>query len=226
MIQWCNSMYGRTKQMPIVQYGLVSMMLLLLLAACQEPSGGIRITPTVVSEPSDDVLSMLIQLEDMGWSGGDYIVATDPINGFPDLPIENIVGISLSPIPIVRTSKGTTAPDIRRGGQGIYIFPSKEYAIQAFNSIYERQVSGSDVQICPINTPKTEHSFSWCREGFATDIGEHLGCAAWFQHGRYLVEVVIVIDGKVVTEADWNKMLNLVQDRLVAQIEQETAVSP
>lgn len=212
--------------MPIVQYGLVSMMLLLLLAACQEPSGGIRITPTVVSEPSDDVLSMLIQLEDMGWPKGDYIATTDILNLFPDFPIENMVGTSFSAIPTVRTSKGTTVPDIRRGGQEIYVFPKEEQAVQAFISIHERQVSNSGVQICPINTPKTDRSYSWCSEGFAGDIGEYLGCEAWFQHGRYLVSVVIVIDGKVVTEADWNKMLNLVQDRLVAQIEQETAVSP
>lgn len=226
MIQWCNSMYGRTKQMPIVRYGLVPVMLLLMLASCQEPLEEVQITPTAVSIPSDAALSWLIQLEDMGWSKGDYIVTTDLINRFPDLPVESMVGTSFSPIPTMSNSKGTTAQDLRGGGQEMYVFPHEEQATQAFNSIYGRRVSRSDIQIYAIDNPKTDRSLSWCNEGFATNIGAYLGCAAWFQHGRYLVEVVIVIDGKVVTEADWNKMLNLVQDRLVAQIEQETAVSP
>ncbi|MCP5096446.1 MAG: hypothetical protein GY943_12910, partial [Chloroflexi bacterium] len=47
-------------------------------------------------------------------------------------------------------------------------------------------------------------------------------CEALMQHGRYYMRLVIFIDGDVTTKDDWTQFLNVVQNRLVEHVAQES----
>ncbi len=202
------------------------LVLMLVLVACQTQNNEEIIRP-VSDDLNDAVAPLLVQSADMGWNGY-YVENESSINLFPEIPVEHIIGTSFSPIPISRSSKGADAPDIRGVGQTVYIYLEEEYAVQAFKINEEFMISdpyGRHVYEITTN-PAIKNALVGCSQSYASDFGEHLGCEAWFQHGRYLVRAVSIIDGEVVTNDDWDKLLTLVQDRLVAHVEQEATALP
>ena len=70
--------------------------------------------------------------------------------------------------------------------------------------------------------PTITNVLTICRQGYDGRFGSYSGCDARMQYGRYLVELAMTVDGQVVTMADWTTMFQLVQDRLVAFVEQES----
>lgn len=191
-------------------------LLMAVLAACTRgripppPNNFMEVDPYSVVPTS-----FWVRAEELGWSSGYTKYMSSALNPSPSVAIENVSGINLSFSPL-RDGKGAPRHDYR-ASQVVYVYSDEQTASKAFE---EMQQPGESVgviwQPLPLDDElKMDTGVIWCRRGPSEFMGEVLSCQIQIQHGRYVIWSWMQIDGKWVTNEDWEVMLDLIQQRLV-----------
>ncbi len=69
--------------------------------------------------------------------------------------------------------------------------------------------------------PQLNNVITGCARAFDSDIKEHLNCSFMGQHGRYVTNINMPVDGTVVTLDDWHDLTNAIQNRMIIQVEKD-----
>ena len=170
--------------------------------------------------------SMLIQLNDLGWLPGDQREIEDPGSLSSNTPYEAVYTTLISPIPKPHSGRSAKPPpDPRIASEVIWVYQDEETAKQAFEEIQAAISSLSPDGLSGYLTsgpnPSIINVLATCRQKYDGRFGSYQGCNARMQYDRYLVRIVMVVDGQEITMEDWTTMFQLVQDRLVERVGQE-----
>ena len=122
--------------------------------------------------------------------------------------------------------QGENFPDFRGAGQTIWVYTDSSVAEEAYKILKEKFLSTAvDEGLVRVGnddpTSKVTNILAECMEGWDPTFGSIQRCQAHMQYGRYVIGINMLIDERVTTKADWDKMFQLVQDRLVERVGQE-----
>ena len=196
--------------------------LLLLLVACTvtAPSTKLPATPSELT----GVQQIAFRAEDLGWPSDSYQQLppwTEPLT--KHAPVESLV-IQATAIsnPINPKTGWRAYHDLRNATQGIDVYANEATAIAVFeevgsNSIFDSLPPGITF------TSRVRNVIAGCHEITAfSSQGSAYNCNFIIQYGRYWSNVGMYVDNEVTTLEDFETLINIIQDRLIEQVNRET----
>ena len=209
---------------------------LILLMGCQisalNPSSFGTPTPSwgVQTKDADYLRPALFKEEDMNWEVGTYREMTAGLNNDWEFNegkfyADDVMGAVLEVYPSVRApKKGYQRGGFLSAGQTIMLYVDEATAIRVGELEKERSE-----RIGIIGTqngePRLNIVVESCWGGYNKDVGNYQNCNFWGQHGRYVMLANMTVDGEIITMEDWSKFIDVIQDRLIAQVEKEAAAT-
>ena len=201
---------------------------MLLLIGCQN---NLAITPTPTSSLIWDTTknpaeftSLLFTRDDLGWQGGKYAFIQEEMP-LRDIQAEDVAGVYLALEPRVTLPKGGSKPGSILGAhQFLWIYSSEEKAVESIEFERERFSMGLGK---PVGVePRLNNEITGCGQAYDPDVKDYYNCLFMGQHGRYLTIAGMAVDGTVVTFEDWSRFIRAIQDRMIAQVEEDMEVYP
>lgn len=198
-------------------YG-ISVLWALFLTACR--LGPVVVKPTPATPPAE-VVPLFLELAEFQWEGGYYGVEQTDFNLTPGVPMEHGWDVVMSPILHPQTARHFAYPDTRSLGQSVFVYKDQATAQRAFKEAEER------ISILPWGTyqgdfdPRLESVIIGCDDYRTPDSNISQQCNLLMQQGRYMVQAYILLDEQVTKMSDWDRCVALIQEKLIAQVEQE-----
>lgn len=186
-----------------------------LLTACMQAQNRAAPDNFIEADPNSVPDTFWVQPEELGWSSGYFEYESLTVNLSPSVPMVSFSGINLSFLP--RPEGKYPPPADFRAGQNVYIYSDEQTATKAFEEMKRGgELGGTIWQTLPLEDElKMDTAIGECNRGSSVASGEYLRCKVQIQHGRYVIRFSMVMDGKQVTVEDWEKMVDLIQERLV-----------
>lgn len=119
--------------------------------------------------------------------------------------------------PFFRRGRHRNVIDPRGAMQDLWMFPDATFAQSAYMDIVTIEPSWSTE--LPVKQQVENASFDCMR--FRVEAMSVNHCRVLMQHNRYLTLAHMYIDQNAVTTADWEKLLEIIQTKLVVQVNSE-----
>ena len=204
----------------------------LVVSASPTPSLGVQ------TKNPDHLRSLLFKEDDLNWGLGIYREETAGlINnwGFvaesfeeefdeEDLVPDDIMGANLYINPSRWTPKGYTIGSPIGTRQEVWYYAEETFAQQAgrMDKIRSNRIGIIGTENI---TPRLNLVVESCWSARDSQVGEYQNCHFMGQYGNYVTTASMFVDGKKLTIAHWIELVDVIQDRLVAQVEKEALSS-
>ncbi|MBE2221898.1 MAG: hypothetical protein IAF02_10175 [Anaerolineae bacterium] len=217
---------------------------LILLTGCAYETGqrvaSASPTPSlgVQTKSPDNLRPLLFKEGDLNWGLGIYREETAGlINnwGFvaefyeeefdeEDLIPDDIMGANLYIDPSRWTPKGYTRGSPIGTYQEVWYYAEETFAQQAgrMNKIRNNQIGIIGTENI---TPRLNSVVESCWSARNSQVGEYQNCYFLGQYGNYVTTASMFVDGEKLTIAHWIELVDVIQDRLIAQVEKEALSS-
>lgn len=194
------------------------LLIILSLTACR--LGPVVVEPTPATPPAE-VFPLFLELAEFQWEEGYYGVEQTDFNLTPGVPMEHGWDVVMSPILHPQTARQVAHPDTRSLGQSVFVYKDQATAQQAFKEM-ETDIAIRLWGIYHGNfDPRLENVMIGCDDYRTPDSNISQQCNLLMQQGRYMVRAYILLDEQVTKMSDWDRCVALIQEKLIAQVEQE-----
>ena len=211
-------------------------LILIILSSCQsfsldsfEPSTYSTPTPSwgVQTINPEYIRPTLFSAEDLNWEVGTYREMTAGLINHWTFDegvfiADDVMGALIEVSPGVwRAKGGYISGGEKNASQDVMLYADESTALLVGELGRERSESFGLTGYENAD-PRLNIVVERCWRASGTD-GEYQNCTFWGQHGRYVLSARMTVDGEIITMNDWVVFLNVIQDRLIAQVERENA---
>lgn len=210
----------RTLLNPFYVFSFITLLLVFISACKTEKDISSHLKST---KDPDSLRPALFKAEDLDWPQNQYKEVTENLWVIEDqVPADDMMEADTAAMPDP-FARGKSPTNRYIAYQTLYKYSDEETAIKAYAKEAERYVVGMGP--FPENVyfiPKLNNLITGCRNSYSPEeLGYYRTCEFLGQHGRYMTVAYMVVDDKVIQIKDWDNLINAVQDRLMAHVEQE-----
>lgn len=197
----------------------------LLFAACQSAVTSSQAPLTNPENPVEFSL-LLFRAEDLGWPVDSYDVRQDDdLKPFQSEPIIVVTaGATARSNPINPKTGLRYRDDPLAAAQILFVYLDKQSAAEIFEEFEIRDgdlyISTGSYKSESIQFKSKVDNISWACWKIGGSKSEN--CTILVQHGRYVTTAGMTVDGEIITFADFEVFINVIQDRLLEQVANES----
>ena len=196
----------------------IFLLVLLMTCACKDANKD-NVNDTEI------LSSVLFAPEDLdgGWYADTYFQHSEPQDFISAVPSVEKVAAIIQAEPGSFEGRYQTQLSRFHATQGLFIYQNEEEARLAvenarqFLAPGQIEIRSSDI----VYAPQMEIVKARCTRVQGLEIGPFDGCSITIQHGRYITNATMNVDGELITMEDWYDFINAIQVRLIEQVAKE-----
>lgn len=196
--------------------------LLMMVAACVPINATPSPDPGNVSSALHNLRQIAFKAEDLGWPTNSYQETNGAESVVGYIPVESVrIDATALPNPINPKTGQPTYYDVRGATQFIDMYVNEATAGVVFARMNQAPPLGTMPPGVAF-TPHVENVSTECWEIAAfSGQGAAYNCNFSIQYGRYYTNGGMYIDKEVTTLKDFETLINIIQDRLIEQVNRE-----